>query len=47
MFGPCDSEPLLQLSELGLGLLINGDVGVGVVPEGEKVLIRCSSFHLT
>ena len=31
---------LLQLGELRLGFLQNGDVGVGVFPESEEVLIR-------
>ena len=31
---------LLQLCVLGLGFLQDGDVGVGVFPEGEEVLIR-------
>src|ERR1039458_8275582 len=32
---------LLQLRVLGLGLLQDGDVGVGVFPEGEEILV-CS-----
>ena len=35
---------LLQLHELGLGLLQDGDVGVCVLPESEEFLIRRSSF---
>jgi len=30
---------LLQLRELRLGFFQDGDVGVGVFPEGEKVLV--------
>src|SRR5215467_2913710 len=30
---------LLQLRVLGLGLLQDGDVGIGVFPESEKILI--------
>jgi len=33
------SERLLQLSVLGFGLLQDGDVGVGVFPEGEEVFV--------
>ncbi len=29
-----------QLGVLGFGLLVDGDVGIGVFPEGEKILIR-------
>jgi hypothetical protein len=32
-------SPLLQLRVLRLSLLQNGDVGVGVLPESEEVLI--------
>ena len=31
---------LLQLRVLSFGLLVDGDVGIGVFPEGEEVLIR-------
>ena len=31
--------PLLQLSVLGLGSFQDGDIGVGILPEGEKILI--------
>ena len=31
---------LLRLRELGLGLLKDGDVGIGVFPEREEVLVR-------
>ena len=34
-----DSRKLLQLDVLRLGLLQDGDVGVGVFPEGEEILI--------
>jgi hypothetical protein len=33
-------KTLPQLSVLGFGLLIDRDVGVGIFPEGEKILIR-------
>jgi hypothetical protein len=33
--------PLWQLRVLGFGLLQNGDVGIGVFPEGEEVFIGC------
>ena len=32
---------LLQLCVLGFGLLVDGNVGIGIFPEGEQVLI-CS-----
>ena len=35
---------LLQLRVLGFGLLQDGDVGVGVFPEREEVLIDSSRF---
>ena len=35
---------LLQLRVLGLGLLQDGDVGVGVFPEGEEILIGGFGF---
>src|ERR1035437_2293236 len=35
----------LQLGVLRLGLLQNGDVGVGVFPEGEKILVCCQSTN--
>src|SRR5262249_49112005 len=31
--------PSLQLGVLGFGLLIDGDFGIGVFPESEKILI--------
>jgi len=37
-------EQLLQFDVLGLGLLQDGNVGIGVFPEGEKILVR--SFRL-
>ena len=40
MSGQGDGWLLLELSVLCFGLLVDGDVGVGVVPEGEKILIR-------
>ena len=39
------TERLLQLRVLGLGLLQNGDVGVGIFPESEEILIRSSRFR--
>src|ERR1700751_148998 len=39
-----NKEGLLQLRVLHLGLLQDGDVGVGVFPEGEEILVR--SFRL-
>jgi hypothetical protein len=35
---------LLQLRVLGLGLLQDGNVGVGVFPEGEKILVGSAGF---
>ena len=35
---------LLQLSVLRLGFLQDGDVGVGVFPEREEILISAASF---
>ena len=35
---------LLQFRVLGLGLLQDGDVGVGVLPQGQKILIRGASL---
>ena len=32
---------LLQLLVLGFGLLEDGNVGVGVFPEGEEILVSC------
>ena len=34
------SRVWLQLRVLGFGLLVDGDVGIGVFPEGEEILIR-------
>jgi hypothetical protein len=34
----------LELGELGLGLLQDGDIRVGVFPEGEEVLIGGAGF---
>jgi hypothetical protein len=39
------STGLLQLRVLRLGLLQDGDVGVGVFPEGKEVLIGGASFR--
>jgi hypothetical protein len=36
---------LLQLRVLRLGFLQDGDVGVGVFPEGEEVLVGGASFQ--
>ena len=35
---------LLQLRILGFRLLVDGDVGVGVFPESEEVLVSCTGF---
>ena len=35
---------LLQLRVFSLGLFVDGNVGVGVFPEGEEVLIRGFRF---
>ena len=35
---------LLQLRVLGLGLLQDGDVGIGVFPEIEEALMLCLGF---
>ncbi len=37
-------QGLLQLRVLRFGFLQDGDVGVGVFPEGEKILVRCFRF---
>src|ERR1039458_5416417 len=37
-------EPLLQSRILRFGLLVDGDVGVGVFPEGEEILICGAGF---
>jgi len=44
IFTASTSERLLQLGVLRLGLLQDGDVGVGVFPEGKKVLISGANF---
>ena len=36
--------PLLQLRVLRLGFLQNGNVGVGVFPEGEEILVCTLRF---
>jgi hypothetical protein len=33
------ARPLLQLCVFGFGLFQNGDIGVGVFPEGEKIVV--------
>ena len=42
----CQCTGLLQLRVLRLGFLQDGDVGVGVLPEGEEVLVRSLRFDL-
>jgi hypothetical protein len=37
---------LLQLRVLRFGLLQDGDVGVGVFPEGEEILIGGAGFEV-
>src|SRR5438876_1281564 len=39
-----NAQASLQLRVLRLGFLQNGDVGVGVFPEGEEVLVRALCF---
>ena len=39
-----DLRPLLQLRVLRLGFLHYGNVGVGVLPEGEEILVRTLRF---
>src|SRR5271154_3587608 len=39
------SSPSLQLRVLGLGLLKDGDVGIGVFPEREEILIGRLGLH--
>ena len=34
---------LLELGVLGFGLLVDGDVGVGVFPEREEIFVRSFS----
>ena len=41
---PNERKPLLQLRVLRLGLLQDGDVGVGVFPEGEEILVGGTRF---
>ena len=36
---PFATTDLLQLCVLGLGFLQDGDVGIGVFPEGEEILV--------
>jgi len=44
--GPClPAQGSPQLAVLRLGLLQDGDVGVGVFPEGEEVLLGGVSFR--
>ncbi len=38
--------PLLQFRVLLLGLLQDGDVGIGVFPEGEEVLVGSAGFRV-
>ena len=38
------SNRLLQFRVLGLGLLEDGDIGVGVFPQGEEILVRGACF---
>src|ERR1039458_6709946 len=40
------SRGLPQLGVLGFGLLVDGDVGIGVFPEGEEILIRLARGRL-
>jgi hypothetical protein len=40
-----DNTCSLQLRVLRLGLLQNGDVGIGVFPEGEEIQIGSASFR--
>ena len=37
----------MQPGVLGLGLLEDGDVGIGVFPEGEEILIRLAPAELS
>jgi hypothetical protein len=39
------ANPLLQLRVLRFGLLQDGDVGVGVLPERKKILIRRACLY--
>ena len=39
-----DRNALLQFGVLALGLLQDGDVGVGVFPEGEKIFVGDTCF---
>ena len=41
---PAGAPHLLQLCVLRLGFLQDGDVGVGVFPDGEEVLIGGAGF---
>ena len=41
---PRPRDQLLQLHVLGLGLLQDGDVRVGVFPQREEILIRGAGF---
>jgi hypothetical protein len=40
-----NNSGLLELRVLGFGLFQDGDVGVGVFPEGEKVFVSCEGFR--
>ena len=46
MCSSCSKWPLLQLRVLAFRLLVDGDVGIGVFPECEEVLIGCFSFRV-
>jgi hypothetical protein len=47
MFGPGDGWLLLQLSVLCFGLLIDGDVRVGIFQEREEILVRSLGFAVS
>ncbi len=42
----CQSRASLQLRELGFGFLQDGDVEVGVFPEGEEISVRAPGPRL-
>jgi len=40
------AEASVQFGIFGVGLFQNGNVGIGVLPQGEKVLIGEAAFRL-
>src|SRR5205085_9689731 len=42
--GQSSEEGLLKLCVLGFGFVQKGKVGIGILPEGEKILIRTAAL---